>query len=274
MKKLLKKKPSKAVAVRSNPITDKIRPIGEVESFLTMLCYGKSGTGKTAFAGSWPKPLLLLDIREKGYESVLDVEGIDVLPIEKWAEIEDVYWHLEGGTKYKTIVVDQLTALQALGLQKVRDDKGMEADEVISQRSWGQISGLMTTWIYNFRELCGKGYHVLFNAHERLREPQEEDDDRIAPSVGSNLMQSVASFTNGAVSVIGNTFIREVEGQDKKTEVQFCMRVGPHAYYAAKIRRPISAGPAPGVIVNPTFDKIMRVSKGENLSKKKSVKRK
>lgn len=274
MKTLLKKKPSKA-PVPAPSIEDSIKSIGEIDSYLTMLCYGKSGTGKTVFAGTWPKPLLLLDIREKGYESVLDVEGIDVLPIEKWEQLEAAYWFLESRkTKYKSIVIDQLTAMQALSMQKIRDDKDMDADEVISQRSWGQISGLMQTWIYNFRELCGKGYHVLFNAHERLREPQEEDDDRIAPSVGANLMQSATSFVNGAVSVIGNTFIREVEGEDKKTQVQFCMRVGPHAYYAAKIRRPISAGAAPGIIVNPTFEKIIKVSRGESLSQKKSVKRK
>lgn len=271
MKKLLKKK-SKPEP-RKNSIADQIESVGEVGDYLTMLCYGKSGTGKTVFGGSWPKPLLLIDIREKGWKSVGNVPGIDILRVKDWDQLEDVYWLLEGGTKYKSIVIDQLTAMQALAMTKIREDKGMEADEVISQRSWGQISGLMQTWIYNFRELCDKNYHILFNAHERLREPDQEDDDRIAPSVGSNLMQSVASFANGAVSVIGNTFIREVEVEKKKTEVQFCMRVGPHAYYAAKIRRPISAGPAPGVIVNPTFEKIITVSKGESLKTKKAVRK-
>lgn len=254
---------------KKSSIQDKIRPIGEVERYLTMLCYGQAGKGKTVFACSFPKPLLLLDIREEGQDSVTDVEGVDLLSIENWAELEEAYWMLESGSKYQSVVIDQLTAMQALGMQKIKEDKNMKPTEPFSQRSWGELSGLMQTWIYNFRELKKKELHICMNAHEKLKEPQAEDDDRIAPSVGSNLMGSVASFVNGAVSVIGNSFVRE--NHDKKTKqttYEFCMRIGPHAYYAAKIRRPVSAGPAPDVIVNPTFDKVMKISKGGELVRK------
>lgn len=237
-----------------------------------MLAYGKSGTGKTVFGASWPKPLLLLDIREKGVESITDVDGIDLLEIDHWEDLwgeNSIYWKLKGRHKYKSVVLDQLTAAQALGMDWIRERKGMKPMEPFSQRGWGQLSGMMQEMIYGYRELYSDGYNILFNAHERLREPQEEDDDRIAPSVGSNLMQSVASFANGAVSVIGNTFIREhYDKKEKTTEIQYCMRIGPHAYYAAKIRRPVSAGPVPGVIVNPTFDKVRKISRGESVSRK------
>lgn len=235
-----------------------------------MLAYGKSGTGKTVFGGSWPKPLLLLDIREKGTESISDVDGIDLLRVEHWDDIEAVYHDvLWGKKKYKSVVIDQLTAMQALGMDKLRTDKGMKPSEPFSQRGWGQLSGMMQTWILNYRELFNEGYNILFNAHERLRDPQEEDDERIAPSIGSNLMQSVSGFVNGAVSVIGNTFIREhYDKKEKTTEIQYCMRIGPHAYYAAKIRRPVSAGPVPGVLVNPTYDKIVKLTRGESVTRK------
>lgn len=240
-----------------------------------MLAYGKSGTGKTVFGGSFPKPLLLLDIREKGTESISDVKGIDLIHVERWEDMDEIYWDvLKGGSKYKSVMLDQLTAAQALGMMQLREKKGMKPSEPFSQRAWGQLSGMMQQMIYDYRELYSEGYHILFNAHERLRDPQEEDDDRIAPSVGSNLMQSVASFVNGAVSVIGNTFIREhYDKKEKTTEIQYCMRVGPHAYYAAKIRRPVSAGPVPGVIINPTFDKIVNISRGGAISRKKIIKR-
>lgn len=251
-------------------IADRIKPLEDIDLFLTMLCYGKSGTGKTVFSGTWPKPLLLLDIREKGHESIVDVDGIDLLPIEKWSDLEEVYWEvLDGGSKYKSVILDQLTAMQALGMQALRDEKQMKPSEPFSQRGWGQLSGMMQTWVYSYRELYSQGYHVCFNAHERLRDAEETDDDRIAPSVGSNLMQSVASFVNGAVSVIGNTFIREeIDKKEKTREIQYCMRVGAHAYYAAKLRRPVSAGPTPDIIQNPTFDKIVKLSRGESLSRK------
>lgn len=264
LKKLTKTEPKKS------DIASRIKPLAETDLYLTMLAYGKSGTGKTVFSGSWPKPLLLLDIREKGHESIVDVDGIDLLPIERWSDLEEVYWDvLDKKDKYRSVVLDQLTAMQALGMQHLKDEKSMKPSEPFSQRAWGQLSGMMQTWIHNYRELYSQGYHVCFNAHERLRDAEETDDERIAPSVGSNLMQSVSSFVNGAVSVIGNTFIREVVDKKEKTkEIQYCMRVGAHAYYAAKLRRPVSAGPTPDVIVNPTFDKIIKLSRGESLQRK------
>jgi hypothetical protein len=224
------------------------------------------------FGSTFPKPLLLIDVREKGVESISDVKGIDLLEIDSWPDLwgeDSIYWQLKGRNHYKSIIVDQLTAAQSLGMDWLRERKGMKPMEPFSQRAWGQLSGMMQEMIYGYRELYSDGYNVLFNAHERLREPQEEDDDRIAPAVGSNLMQSVSSFVNGAVSVIGNTFIREFhDKKDKTTEVQYCMRVGPHAFYRAKIRRPVSAGPVPGVIINPSYEKIRKISKGEPLSRK------
>ena len=253
----------KKLVRRNKGIVARIKALEEVDSPVTMLAYGQSGTGKTVFGASFPKPLLLIDIREKGIESIMDVKGIDLASVENWDELDELYWLLKDGSKYKSIVLDQLTAAQAMGMSKLREQKSMKPSEPFSQRGWGQLSGMMQEMIYNYRELYTKGYNILFNAHERQREPQEEDDERITPSVGSNLMQSVASFLNGAVSVIGNTFIREKFDKKAKTsEVQYCMRVGPHAYYRAKIRRPVSAGPVPGVIVNPTFDKILAIQKG------------
>lgn len=257
MKKVTKKKSS---------ILDRAENVSEVEPYLTMLCYGKSSTGKTVFGATFPKPSLLIEPpAEDGTESIVDVKGVKRLRIEEWEELEEIYWELAGGTDYKSVIIDQLTALQRLGMEHLKELSGQKAGDVFSQRNWGRLSGLMQTWIENYRNLKDDGYHVLFNAHEKTREPNAEEDERIAPWVGSALMDSVATFVNGAVSVIGNTFIREevVKKNGKKvSKIQYCMRIGPHAYYAAKIRRPVSAGPVPGVIVNPTFDKILAISKG------------
>src|SRR5262249_8475646 len=133
------------------------------------------------------------------------VKGIKRLKILDWDSIESAYWDLKEGTEYKTIVIDQLTAMQATGMQHIRTIAGLKPNDAFSQRSWGRLSGLMQEWLEAYRDLVDEGYNVVFNAHERVREPNEEDDERLAPSVGSNLMGSVASYINGAVSVIGNT---------------------------------------------------------------------
>lgn len=254
---------------RERSIEDRIRPVGEIDSNVAMLIYGEQKTGKTVFACTFPKPLLLIDINERGEDSVIDVPGVDVLRVTEWNEVEEAYWFLEGGTKYKSVVLDQLTALQHLVIAMLKKKKGQRPEDVFSTRSYGQLAGLMTTWLLNYRELITKGYHVCYLSHQKRIDPPNEDDDRMTPEVSTALTGSIASFICGAVSVIGNQFIREE--YDKKTKTatkEFCLRVGPHAFYRAGIRRPVSAGPVPDYIVNPTFDKIMRLSKGESLSRK------
>jgi hypothetical protein len=270
---------SAAKRTSKSSIQDKIRPVGEIPSYLTMLVYGEAGSGKTAFASTFPKPLLLLDLKEKGTETIAKVEGVDVLSIDTWDEFEEAYWMLDAGTKYESVVLDQISTLQGLAMEKVRTDNDMKATDTFSRRDWGQISGLMQTWLLNYRNLWDKELHVCMNAHQRITAPDEDEgsgEDQIEPSVGARVMPSISSFINGAVSSIGNTFIREryVKNDETKKKdrfVDYCMRVGPHAFYRTKIRRPPdSESPIPDVIVNPTFEKIMKLSRGESITKSKA----
>ena len=258
---------------KKGSLLDRAENLEDVDKFLTMLCYGKASTGKTVLASTFPKPILLIEPpAEDGTESITDIKGVKRLRIDTWQEIEDLWWELHDGTEYKTVVIDQLTALQRLGMENLKELSGQKANDVFSQRNWGRLSGMMQTWIESYRNLKNDGYHVLFISHEKTKEPNQEEDERIAPWVGSALMDSVATFVNGAVSVIGNTFIREkVDKKEKTREIQYCMRIGPHAYYAAKIRRPVSAGPVPGVIVNPTFAKILAIVEGQQVEEPRKV---
>lgn len=249
-------------------IEDRIHKLSEVERYVAMLCYGDQKTGKTVFACSFPKPLLLIDIMEEGTDSVIDVDGVDVVAAENTGDMEDLYWMLEGKTKYKSVVLDQMTGLQALLIREMKEKKNQRPDDVFSQRSYGQLGGWMTQWILNYRNLIKRGLHVCFLSHQKRIEPQEEEDDRLAPEITTALTGSITNFLLGAVSVIGNQFIREsYDKKTKETEMQYCMRL-VSGFYRCGIRRPVSAGPVPEYIVNPTFEKLMKLSKGESLARK------
>lgn len=260
---------------KKSRLLDRALPVAEVPIYSTALFYGESGTGKTTVAATYPKPLLLLDLCESGTETIKKVEDVDVLTIESWKEFEESYWELEQDKQYKTIVYDQVSALQALGIAHVRTAGKMEADDIFSKRDWGKLSGMMQTWLLNHRNLSTRGKNIVFLAHQRTfgGEDDESEDQQMAPRFGARLSPSVESFLNGAVSVIGNTFIRERWIQldpkkPKKTrEVTYCMRIGPHGSFRTKIRKPPESE-LPDVIVNPTYEKIMRLSSGEGSVKK------
>ncbi len=266
---MAKKRTTKRIKERrSNPLT-RAKPVSEVVNFVTSLFYGRSGTGKTTLAATYPKKGLFLDFRDKGTDSIRDVEGIDILEMGVWDDVEDTYWALKKESKlYRSLVIDTVSGMQTLAIAKVKEDNNVGETENLSRRNWGEVAGLMTTWIMNYRDLP---MHVVFLAADRIKNASDEDDEdsygeeRLEPEVGPSLIPSVARLINASVEVIGNTFIRQrrkAKG-DKIVEVtSYMLRVGPHPYFITKIRSPKSYK-TPGSISNPTFGKIQKIIRGE-----------
>jgi hypothetical protein len=262
-----KKKLKKKKAVRKVSILDLIQPVAELETNLVMMVYGRSGTGKTAFGATFPKPILFIDTNERGTETIKQEEDVYVVRVTQWEQIDELYWALlnrETEVQYESVVIDQITNLQDLGMAEVLRRSRKGRDETFSQRNWGQLGGMLKQTITDWRELADQ-YNLLFIAHERIDEPGDDEDESIEPSIGARVMPSVSSFIDGAVDAIGSTYIKErweTEDKEEVRHVDYCMRLGPHAFYSTKIRRPVSAGPIPEFIVDATFDKIRNLIAG------------
>ena len=257
---------------KSSSILDRAQPVSSLQDNLAMLVYGRSGTGKTQFGSTFPRPSLVIDINEKGTETIAQEEDIDLLRINKWSEFEEAYWELQSGSHYASIIIDQITNLQDMGMAEVRRRRKKKDTDLFSTRNWGELSGMLKTWVVNYKELSDQ-YNVLLIAHERGFDEGEDEDGAINPNIGARVMPSLADAINGAMDSIGCTFIREDEDKEKNRVVDYCMRIGPHAYYTTKIRRPVDAGPLPDVIVNPTYQKIMDLQAGKSLTRKRRRRR-
>lgn len=271
----------KAKAKRKAPpkrsILDSARPLTEVESNIVMLVYGRSGSGKTHFASTFPVPSLLIDCNEGGTDTIADRHDIDHVLITNWEEFDDLYWELKAGTDYESIIIDQITALQDFAMANIRGKVKKGPDDVFSTRNWGQMSGLFKTGLDQMRDLKTQ-YNICFIAHERIFDTDsDEDEDVIAPNISARVIPSVVTFIEGAVDCIGGTFIRERwvgEGDEQETIAEYCMRIGPQQYYATKIRRPPKVGMLPDVIANPTFQKIKDLTTGAKPKRKGKARRK
>lgn len=153
---MLKKKLSSPPPLKNNSkfsnITDRIKPVTSLGLVLAALFYGKAGTGKTTVAATFPKPLLHLDIREKGTDSISDMEDVDTLSIEEWDQFEQVYWFLQSKeNKYKTVVIDAVSQLQDFALIAALKENGKDEGSAISMRDFGAAAGRLKTWIINYR---------------------------------------------------------------------------------------------------------------------------
>jgi hypothetical protein len=185
-----------ATTVRKEDRAPNAKPISEVKRNSSAALYGRSGTGKTTLAASWPKPILYLNIRDNGEESISDVEGIDVVDIESSEDLlEQILWLHKKASKdklvYKTIVLDTMSQLQTLLVEEMgatkKIPKGKRAGDfgVLTRQDWGKISGDLIKAVMDIR---GLPVNSVFIAQERVFNGGDEEDDgvdQLAPEVGN-----------------------------------------------------------------------------------------
>ena len=250
-----------------------ILPVSESETLMKCLFYGKSGTGKTTLAATFPRPILYLQCDKQGTTSIRRQKDVFFKQFETFEEFEEIYLALEDdrGAFFKTVVLDTVTSWQELVMGNVNTG----TNELISQQTWGKCSNKMKTYLMNLLDLP---VNVIILAQERV--PKEEDSnngdvDMVLPEVGPYTMPSVTKILNAAVSIIGQTYIRaswikSTQGLNKrKLQAEYCLRIGPHVRYVTKVRRDSLSAKgdseaAPEYIINPTYEKLMEVVMGED----------
>jgi len=268
-------KPARKVERREDDDDLPVRKISEIKRFRSYAFYGRSGSGKTTLSSTFPKPILYLDVRDEGTDSIADVDGIDVLEPKSVEEVEEaLFWLMRNPKKYKTLVIDTVTQLQEMAVEEIAASKGKKSKKPgewgsMTKQSWGEVSAKLKSLIIDFRNLP---MEVVFIAQDRVfnMDEDESEDNELTPEIGPRLMPSVASVLNAAVTVIGNTFIRRVvtrkkddKGVMKKTErTEYCLRVGPSHLYVTKLRKPRSQV-APEFISDPTYESLQEAIKGE-----------
>ncbi len=255
-------------------IKKRIKPISSYSPHVSMLVYGRAGTGKTTFAATVSEYLkkteaekqdvLILDVKDRGTDSISEHQELQVLPIESWADFEGVYWYLkEEDHPYGATIIDTITQLQNVAMTAAKERMGKTADDPMSKLAWGALSGMLAPKLLDFRDLP---LHTIFVAQDRRTGVDEEDEiEDMLPEIGPALMPSVARDVNAMVKVIGNTFIKQrskkTGGKIKKVS-SYRLRLAPHPLYLCKIRAP-KATKVPAYISDPTFEKIMNIMKGE-----------
>ena len=265
---------NKKAASRGSSVLDRIAPIQMPDRGLQVAIYGRSGTGKTTLAATFPKPLLLVrPPDDDGRLSIYNVSGIDDAPIYSLDEMEELLPLMASG-KYATVVLDNASALQDLVMKKVLGLEEIPTQlswGVADQSQWGEIGLAMKEIL---RRLLDLTCNTVVLAQEREFNADANVTDFLTPYVNCGLSPSVASWIGPKVNYLCNTFIREVEElyesnqvvHNKKVKlkrkvIQYCLRTGPHPVYNTKFRVPMGT-PLPELIVNPTYDKILKLIRG------------
>jgi len=274
-----------ATTIRKEDRAPRSKKVSEIRREVSAALYGRSGTGKTTLAASWPKPILYLNIMDNGEESISDVDDLDVVDIATSEELlEQILWLTKrasrGKLPYKTVILDTMTQLQGILVRETAErnkvkTKGRKKPGdfgTLTRQHWGEVAGDLMKVIMDIRALP---VHSVFVAQERVFNGGDEEDDgndALAPEVGTKLMPSVNKDLCASVNIVGNTFIRvkitkkkdpDTKRVVKEIKKQYCLRLGPNEVYTTKIRKPKGIE-APDYIIDPDFRKIMKIVKGKN----------
>lgn len=224
-------------------VEKKIHRASEFPVNLAVVVYARPKTGKTRFCATAPD-VLIIDCDEKGTDSTRDDLDPKAIRVERWSEINDIYWYLQSGDhNFKSVAIDTVSGLQTLAMNFVLGDEAArdasKDPDQPSQRIYQKVTQLMKTQITNFRNLP---MNVIFTAHTRTRETGEGEDELVQVT-GPNLSPATQSHLLGAVGLIGYMTHREVvvkrtvNGAVKKRKVRRVrMLIGPSDRFETGVR--------------------------------------
>ena len=132
--------------------------------YINVLIYGESSIGKTTLAGSADavpsmRPVLYLDI-EKGDLSLRKTQfRPDVVKVNKWNQLENIYHKLLAGDHpYQTVVVDSLSEVNDLSvdeiLEAIASDPTSERDaDLMQYQDWNKNQSRILSMLRRWRDL-------------------------------------------------------------------------------------------------------------------------
>ncbi len=279
-------------ATSNGSVLSRIAPLDDINvNRMKVSLFGTIGTGKTRLAGTFPKPMLIVG-GEKGTDSIAGTKGVDFVQV-FYGRMGDDFQELveiAGSGKYATVVVDGLTKLRDIRVAEI-----MGLGSAPMQKGWGfagrdewtECANSLKHMLNPLLNLPNvMDLNVVFCSHESEINGEgksqgvdlNSDSSIIKPCVSSMLGKSLAIWLNGDCNHVCQTFIRpgkelrtfpdpKRKGKTIQKEVstgkpQWCIRTQPHDVYTIKFRVALGRPDPPEVIVDPSYEKMVKLIQG------------
>lgn len=282
--------PTKTAPKRTG-ILARAKPVAELRpEFVRMVVYGENRVGKTTFACTWPKPLLLVSYEPAdagGTESVADVDGVEVMQLHTKDELIELADALKDDNPYETVCLDTGTSFQdavlceLLGLDKLPEQMSFGG---IRKEVYQRRSEIVKESLRTFVRIPA---HTLILNKEKDHRPREKDSMDMTPKLvaGLKLDSFIASDLGGSTvgwlhdvcpyicrlyvaeqeetveQEIGNTGKKVTKTQQTgRKERRLLMQLQPN--FAAGFRAPTRIE-VPDYIAEPTYQRFKAVMDGQ-----------
>ena len=220
--------------------------------------YGKSNSGKTWVASTFPKPMLYLQIGDDGANTIARVEGVKALRVDTVQKLTDISRELLKDKTYKTVVVDTFSLL----VNEWTSEKVTGKGKRMTQQLWGDLKNDQEDIIKTMYKIARR-HIVVLTCHEST-DSIEGMEDEITPDVRPSVSKGARTYLEGMANYGIHTtkIIKEVSKENTTREVvKYAADIGPNPYYWTKLQIDPSIK-VPARIINPTYEKFMEIING------------
>lgn len=246
--------------------------VNELPFDKVFVIYGKSGTGKTTLASTFPKtkerPLYILDVLENGTGSIGldDRENVIVVPIESFEEVDQVLTDFENGYTFDedgnkveihpgTIVLDSATQLEYLMKKYLMS---AEKKDRMNLNLWGQVKNTHDM-LWNASKYLSRKLDCYFVTITHEKDDKDEENpafNKVVPSLAKGGTESLTAKASFIWYTTIETDTKIVDGKAEK-EDRFVTYIGPASYLVTKCRKPKEVS-IPQKVRDLTFDRFYR----------------
>ena len=220
--------------------------------------WGKSGTGKTKFVSTFPKPMLYIRIGDDGSNTIANVEGIQAIHAESLEDLKKIGEELKKDRKYKSVAVDTFSMITNVWI----DQNIVQKKKKMTQQSWGDLKVETEELIKIFHEVA-KTHIVALTCHES-NDTIEGMEDEIIPDFRPNTTKGARTYLEGMANYgihmakMKKTIVKD--GVEKEV-VRYVGHLGANSYYWTKLQIDPDIK-IPDSMVNPSYEKIMKLIQG------------
>lgn len=233
-------------------------PVNELGQRNLWVLYGRSGSGKTHLSSTFPKPLLYLSIGDDGSNTLSEVQNINAIKVNNIIKLRTVMQEIKRDKIYKTIVFDTF----GLVVNEWINENAVKKKKKMTQPMWGDLKTETEDLIRQCQQLAGERIIVL-TCHEAT-DAFEGMEDEIAPDIRPNVNRGARTYLEGMANygLHCTVITREVETAESTTEeIKHAVHLGSNPYYWVKTQKSANIV-LPRLIINPSYNKIMRLMKG------------
>lgn len=217
--------------------------------------WGKSGTGKTKFVASLPKPLLYIRVGDDGSNTIANVDGIKAIHAETLEQLKEIGKELQKDKKFTSVAVDTFSMITNVWI----DQNITQKKKKMTQQAWGDLKVETEELIKIFHEVAAT-HIVALTCHES-NDSIEGMEDEIIPDFRPNTTKGARTYLEGMANYgIHMAKMKKTVVKDgvEKDVVRYVGHLGANSYYWTKLQIDPDIK-VPDAIVNPTYDKIMKI---------------